>query len=236
MTLIAPVGLPSADGRRPTSRTCRSRSSLRRPARVETATSPSGRAGHARAGRRSWPQRPWRRNSPPCVWQSAHRRPILRTRPRTARLRACRSTALWNDCTKSAPASTDRPDDAAAFGIAGTVPSNRPSMPGLVAPATAMVHPSQLMPASQYTWMFLSGPSGRRSARCTLGRYRVAAVGGCVALDRARRRFRSHAPFLSNVLLADPRQLFAGEHGDHPLAADERRIMTMPVGRRRPRR
>ena len=36
-------------------------------------------------------------------------------------------------------------------------------MPGLVAPATAIVQPSQLIPASQYTWMFLSGPSGSRS-------------------------------------------------------------------------
>ena len=52
----------------------------------------------------------------------------------------------------SAPASTESTGWwSSTLGIAGTVPISSPSMPGLVAPATVIVQPSQLIPAIQNT-------------------------------------------------------------------------------------
>src|SRR5437588_2989209 len=45
------------------------------------------------------------------------------------------------------------------FGMPGIVPANSSSTDGLVAPETAIVQPSQLIPASQNTWSSSSGPS-----------------------------------------------------------------------------
>jgi hypothetical protein len=60
------------------------------------------------------------------------------------------SAASRNGFTNSAPASAESTGWCRiTFGMAGTVPASSPSMPGFVAPATEMVQPSQLMPASQ---------------------------------------------------------------------------------------
>jgi len=50
------------------------------------------------------------------------------------------------------------------LGIAAMVPFRRFSTGGLVAPETAMVHPSHDMPASQKAWSVLRGRIGSRSS------------------------------------------------------------------------
>src|SRR5262245_56924041 len=125
-----------------------------------------------------------------------------------------------NARTKSAPASTESTGWCRmTFGIAGTVPASNPSIPGFVAPATAIVQPSQLMPASQYTWIVLSGPRGRRSRA---GAVLVSAAGGWASLATSRSMTAMTRSSSVGGYSADPGQLIARQHVDDPPASDPR--------------
>src|SRR5882724_2917097 len=86
-------------------------------------------------------------------------------------------------------------------------------MPGFVAPATEIVQPSQLIPASQYTWIVLSGPSGKRSRA---GSSCVSGVDGSPPLMTSRSTIAM--TWLLRAL-ADARQLISLQHVHDPVPA-----------------
>src|SRR5579859_7718260 len=80
---------------------------------------------------------------------------------------------------KSAPASTERTGrERITWGRPGRVPFSSASTGGEVAPATATVQPSQLIPANQKAYTLLSGPFNGSSCCSSCGPGRPTSADG----------------------------------------------------------
>src|SRR6266542_5731235 len=101
--------------------------------------------------------------------------------------------------------------------MAGTAPASRLSTLGLVAPATAIVQPSQLIPASQNTCTIFSGPPGSVVVSGS-GR---GARSNTSAVDSSRRSGATcrASVAMGDLLSADPGELLPRQHVHDPAPA-----------------
>src|SRR2546423_8002102 len=87
---------------------------------------------------------------------------------------------------KSSPASTESTGwERITCGKPGRVPVSSASTGGEVAPATAIVQPSQLIPASQKAYTLLSGPFSGSCCRSSCGSGRPTSAAGARPLGSA---------------------------------------------------